>query len=301
MGAKVDFEVILPAVVLNDLPVGCKGLILAALLAAFMSTFVSTVNSGAAYVVNDIYKRYLNPQAGPRRLVLLGYAVSVAVIVAGIVFGYATKNVHSVTKWVVAALVPAFVAPNVLKWHWWRFNGYGFFAGMLAGTAAAVFLPMLPALARQLQPQAAAGTFLAGALASLGRGIHDVPLFLLILTFSFAASVGVCLLTRPEPDEVLKRFYRTVRPWGWWTPIYEKCRAENPAFERNRDFSRDVFNLGVGLVWQVSMVTLPIYLVIQHWGKMALSLAVLVATSAILKFTWYDRLGADDMYCPKDR
>jgi len=301
MGARVDFEVILPAVVLNYLPTGCRGLILAALLAAFMSTFVSTVNSGAAYVVNDIYKRYVNPQAGPRRLVLLGYAVSAMVILAGIGFGFATRNVHSVTKWVVAALVPAFVAPNVLKWHWWRFNGYGFFAGMLAGTAAAVFLPMLPALARQLQPQAAPGTFVAAALASLGRGLHDVPLFLLILAISFAASVVVCLLTRPEPDAVLQSFYRSVRPWGWWKPIYEKCRAENPAFEPNRDFPRDLFNLGIGLVWQVSMVTLPIYLVIQQWGKMALSLAVLGLTSVILKYTWYDRLGPGEMYCPADR
>ena len=56
----------------------------------------------------------------------------------GILFGLATKSVHGVTEWIVSALVPAFVAPNVLKWHWWRFNGYGFFAGMVAGTAAAV-------------------------------------------------------------------------------------------------------------------------------------------------------------------
>ena len=49
-------------------------------------------------------------------------------------FGLATSNVHKVTEWIVSALIPAFVAPNVLKWHWWRFNGYGFFAGMVAGT-----------------------------------------------------------------------------------------------------------------------------------------------------------------------
>ena len=66
---KVDFEQILPQVVNRYLPIGCKGLILAGLLAAFMSTFVSTVNSGAAYIVNDIYKRYLDPHAPARRYV----------------------------------------------------------------------------------------------------------------------------------------------------------------------------------------------------------------------------------------
>ena len=57
-------------------------------------------------------------------------------ILLGIVFGFLmTKNIHSVTRWICSSLIPAFVAPNVLKWHWWRFNGYGFFAGMVAGTA----------------------------------------------------------------------------------------------------------------------------------------------------------------------
>jgi Na+/proline symporter len=277
MGAKVDFESILPAVVADYLPVGCRGLILAGLLAAFMSTFVSTVNSGVAYIVNDIYKRYLRPDAPPKQYVRLGYPWSVIVIAAGIAFGYTTLNVHSVTKWIVSALVPAFVIPNVLKWHWWRFNGHGFWAGMAAGTAAALAIPaFVPAL-------------------------KDVWLFLSILAISAAASVVVCLLTAPEPDAVLKQFYRTVRPWGWWRPILLKCQAETPSFRPNTDCARDWFNIGVGLVWQTSMVALPIYLVLQQWGRMWLSLLVLVSTSVILKFTWYDQLGTGEMYLSRDR
>ncbi len=272
MGAKVDFEQILPAVVLKYIPMGARGLILAALLAAFMSTFVSTVNSGAAYVVNDIYKRYLDPQAGQRRLVLLGYAVSVGVILAGILFGFATKNVHSITKWVVAALVPGFVAPNVLKWHWWRFNGWGFFAGMISGTIAAVAIPFAV------------------------PGIRDVPLFMSILGISTLASVLACLLTPPEEDGVLMSFYRSVRPWGFWRPVLEKCRAHNPTIQPNRDFPRDMFNLGVGMVWQTTLVAGPIYLVIKHWLELGICVVVFALTSTILKFTWYDKLGPGEMY-----
>lgn len=277
MGAKVDFEKILPAVVADHLPVGCRGLILAGLLAAFMSTFVSTVNSGVAYIVNDIYKRYLRPDAPARRYVRLGYLWSGIVIAAGIAFGYTTVNVHSVTKWIVSALVPAFVIPNVLKWHWWRFNGHGFWAGMAAGTAAALVIP------------------------SVWPALKDVWLFLSILAISAGASVGICLATRPEPDEVLKEFYRTVRPWGWWGPILRQCQAETPGLLPNRDCARDWFNIGVGLVWQTSMVALPIYLVLQQWGRVGLSLLVLVLTSAILKFTWYDRLGPGEMYRARDQ
>jgi len=277
MGAKINFERILPGVVNGHLPIGLRGIVLAGLLAAFMSTFVSTVNSGAAYVVNDIYKRYINPSAGARRLVVLGYATSVAVIVAGIAFGYATKHVHSVTEWIVSALVPAFVAPNVLKWHWWRFNGYGFFAGMVAGTAAALAIP------------------------SFASGLHPIGVFMSILAISTAASVILCLTTPPEPRDVLQSFYRTVRPWGFWGPIYRALRAENPQFEKNHDFGRDLFNVTIGIVWQVAMVALPIYVVIQQWNRAAIALATFVATSVILKFTWYDHLGRGDGYMPADR
>ena len=277
MGTKVNFEKILPGVLAKYVPIGFKGVLIAALLASFMSTFVSTVNSGAAYVVNDIYKRYVNPTAPPKRYVWFAWITSSAVILLGILFGFImTKDVHSVTKWIVSSLIPAFVAPNVLKWHWWRFNGYGFFAGMVAGTAAALFIP--------------------GFL-----HLHEVFTFLLILAISTGASIVVCLLTAPESDTVLKSFYSSVRPWGAWGPVCEKCRADHPGFQPNRDFPRDLFNIAVGLVWQTSLVTSPIYLVIQHWKEMWISLAVCAATSLILKFTWYDKLGPGEMYLSAER
>ena len=130
--------------------------------------------------------------------------------------------------------------------------------------------------------------------------IHPVFAFLLILAISFVASILVCLLTAPESDEVLKKFYTNVRPWGWWGPVYAKCLAEDPTFQPNRDFQHDMFNIAVGLVWQTSLVTAPIYLAIQHWTEMWISLAVCTVTSAILKFTWYDRLGPGQMYMTRN-
>ena len=270
LGSGVDFELILPKVIMDHMPVGGRGLLVAGLLAAFMSTFVSTVNSGAAYVVNDVYRRYLRPDASPRRLVVLGYISSSVVIGLGIGFGFMTDSVHSVTKWIVTALVPAFVAPNVLKWHWWRFNGWGFFAGMLVGTLAAVVVPQF--------------------------GLHPVLGFLPILGSSFLASVVVCLLTPAEPAKLLGDFYRSVRPWGWWGPVREACAVAAPQLEPNRNFWWDVFNVVVGMVWQIGMVAFPIYLVLQQYGRMWLSLGVFLVTSAVLKFTWYDRLGKGDGY-----
>jgi Na+/proline symporter len=277
MGARVDFEKILPAVVSNHLPVGCKGLIIAGLLAAFMSTFVSTVNSGAAYIVNDLYRRYLRPNAPPQHYVRWSYFWSLFIILVGIGFGYTALNVHSVTRWIVSALVPAFVIPNVLKWHWWRFNGHGFWAGMVGGTLAALVIP------------------------GLAPRLHDVWLFLGVMSVSAVTSVVTCLLTRPEPDAVLMEFYRTVRPWGFWKPVLAKCRAETPGLQPNRNCVRDAFNVCIGIAWQMAMVAVPVYLVLQQWWRFVLALAVLAAISLVLKFTWYDRLGKGDGYLPRDQ
>jgi SSS family solute:Na+ symporter len=278
-GGKVDFERILPDVVNRYLPIGAKGLILAGLLAAFMSTFVSTVNSGAAYIVNDIYKRYLDPHAPARRYIMLSYFCSVLIIALGIGFGFVTTSVHSITEVLVSVIVPAFVIPNVIKWHWWRFNGYGFFAGMVAGTLSALVLLFMG------KPEYMAYLHMEPIR------MHPVYVnFPIIMVLATIASVGVCLMTRPEEDAVLKSFYRTVRPWGFWRPIYEKCRAEDPTIQPNRDFWRDWLNVLIGIVWELAMVAAPIFLVIRQYGKTLICAAVFVVTSAILKFTWYDNL-----------
>ena len=277
MGAKVDFEKILPGVVSRHLPIGCKGLLLAGMLAAFMSTFVSTVNSGVAYIVNDLYRPYFRPKAEPRHYVRWGYFWSLVVILLGIAFGYGTFNVHTVTRWIASALVPAFVVPNVLKWHWWRFNGHGFWAGMAAGTLAALVVPVLH------------------------PGLRDVWLFAWVIGASSLASVVACLVTPPEPDDVLMEFYRTIRPWGAWGPILAKCRAATPRLAPNTDAARDAFNVVLGIVWQIAMVAAPIYLVLRQWGRCALWTGVFLALSFVLKVTWYDRLPPGDGYLARDR
>ena len=116
--------------------------------------------------------------------------------------------------------------------------------------------------------------------------------FPLVLILSLIGCFAGTLLTKPEDDEVLKDFYRRVRPWGLWGPILRKVLAEDPGFKRNTDFMRDMFNVVVGIVWQIALVVLPMYVVIWELKRAAITLAIVLATSAILKFTWYDHLAA---------
>ncbi len=121
---SVDFEMVLPFVVKEFIPVG---LLLAGLLAAFMSTFSTTLNAGGTYLVNDLYKRYLRPKESQRHYVVAGYVSQVLILAIGISFGFMASSVNQVTQWIVNGLWGGYTASNVLKWHWHRLNGFGYF------------------------------------------------------------------------------------------------------------------------------------------------------------------------------
>lgn len=266
MGANVDFETILPMAITKFVPVGLKGLLLAGLLAAFMGTLAAFVNSAPAYIVNDLYKKYINPNAAPKTYVRYSYLASIILVVVGVAFGFYAKSLNSLTLWITSSLYGGYAASNVLKWIWWRFNGYGYFWGMLFGlmssTIKLVFFPE----------------------------IADIYIFPAILLFSFIGCFAGTLLTKPDSEDLLKKFYKNVRPWGFWKPIHVKIVAEDPTFEGNKDFKRDAINVVVGIVWQMSLVVLPIYLVIHNYTAMWITLSITVVSMVILKYNWYDKL-----------
>ncbi len=114
--------------------------------------------------------------------------------------------------------------------------------------------------------------------------------FTLILLLSTVASVGASLLTEPDDEQTLKSFYRSVRPWGFWKPIHEKVVADHPDFVGNKNFRRDMLNVGVGITWQISLVLFPIYLLVFNFSAMGVAIAVAVVTTVFLKKNWYDKL-----------
>jgi Na+/proline symporter len=291
MGKNLDFETVLPMALARFVPMGLLGFLIAGLLAAFMSNFAATVNAAPPYFVNDIYKRYINPHAQPRTYVRLAYLSSFLVVVIGVLIGWNVTSVNSVVLWIVSGLWGGYTASNVLKWYWWRFNGYGYFWGMITGITAALVLAFPGLLGNLAITQA----FLRKYPVNL-----DVTIvFPLVLAISLTGCLLGTLLTKPESDEVLMDFYRRVRPWGFWGPVLKKVLAEDPHFKRNTDFLRDMFNIVVGIAWQISLVALPLYIVLQEWQRVAIALAVTLGTSAILKFTWYDHLAEREVETDK--
>jgi Na+/proline symporter len=280
MGANMDFELILPYALGSFVPVGLLGFLIAGLLAAFMSNFAATVNAAPPYFVNDIYKRYIRPDAPPKTYVRLSYIASFAVVVIGVLIGWNVTSVNAVVVWIVSGLWGGYTASNVLKWYWWRFNGYGYFWGMVSGIASALTLPLIIEKVPLVQM----------LLARYSINMDVSIVFPMVLVISVAGCLLGTFLTKPEDDAVLKDFYRRVRPWGFWGPVLKMVLAEDPGFKRNEDFLRDMFNIAVGIVWQIALVALPLYIVIKEFQRAAITLAVILVTSAILKFTWFDHL-----------
>lgn len=263
--ADTDFERVLPAVITNFLPTGLFGLVLTGLLGAFMGTFSGTLNAAQAYIVNDIYLKYVNPEASTKRIIWMNYMAGILMVTLGVILGFFAKDINSVLQWIVGALYGGYIAANMFKWYWWRFNANGFFWGMMAGIAAALVFPYV----------------FDGLL------LYKWPL---LFAISIAGSI-IGTYAAPATDmEVLRKFYKTVRPWGFWKPVHEEVIADDPTFIPNRRFGLDMFNVVIGIIAQTCLTILPLYVVL--WMKLPLLITVLILAVAIviLKRTWWNKL-----------
>jgi Na+/proline symporter len=265
-GGQLDFEQILPSAINEFVPAGFTGLLLAGLAAAFVSTFSGTLNAAQAYVVNDLYHKYIDPEASQKRTVIVNYASGLLIVIVSIVLGFYAKNVNNMLQWIVSALWGAYLSSNVLKWYWWRFNGHGYFWGMAAGIVPALIFP------------------------TIWPDVLPLYYFPHLMGISLVGCILGTYLTKPTDRETLKSFYRTVRPWGFWGPIRREVEAENPDFKRNTNFKRDMVNVVVGTIWQTALVVLPIYFVLMRWTPVAVTAVIVVVTMIFLKKNWYDRL-----------
>src|SRR5690606_33318739 len=165
-----------------------------------------------AYIVNDIYLRYLNPKASNRRISNINYLTGMLVVFVSVVIGFYSKDVNSILQWIVSGLYGGYIAANVLKWYWWRFNSSGFFWGMLSGIVPALIFPYF----------------------FDGLALYYFPL---LFVMSLAGSI-IGTLVSPSTDlNTLKDFYKTVRPWGFWKPIDQLVKNETPGFRANRNFA----------------------------------------------------------------
>lgn len=250
------------------LPIGLVGFMLAALLSGFLATFSSTVNGGAAYLVKDIYQRYINPDADAKKLVNVSYLSSALLIIIGLIISYFGTSINTAFLWIFGTLAAGILPPNVLRWYWWRLNGQGYAAGVFGG--------MILSLGQ---------VFLDQFVLS-----EPLPLYIgfpVIAILSTAITIVVSLLTEQTDIETLKNFYRKVQPAGLWQPAKEAVLADTPDFKKQSEFSKDLFNTVIALIGITALYVSMLYLIL-HRLEIAFSLiATTLVCTVILYFTWY--------------
>ncbi len=265
-----DAERVMPIVLLKFLPVGFRGIVVAGLLAAFMSTFSSTVNSGASFIVRDIWQPYFRPNADDKESVRFSYLATLSLVLVGIAIGFQAGSIATIWNWMMMALGAGVVMPNVLRWYWWRMNGWGYSLGMFAG-------------------------ILLSLVALFRPGIPAYYMFPAICVASLFVSIAASVASEPVSRDVLLGFYRSIRPFGLWGPI--RRQADLSAKElasKSENVPLTILNVILGMAAICGLYLFPMYLVGHWYAKSIAWLGAALAAIAVLAFTWYPNLPAGD-------
>jgi SSS family solute:Na+ symporter len=271
LGAEAGFdaEKIMP-LVLKKLPLGMRGLFMAVLLAALMSTISAMVNVTSSVVTNDFIRRYVKRTFSQKQLVRLGQLASVVALLIGFVFSLSFTHIITAWETMVFVWVTVILVPATLRWHYWRFSARAFVWSM----AVSVVLVL---------GRVAAFPHLS-AQASLAV---DVGLCL-VTTFIAAA------LTGPTDMEVLISFYARVRPWGLWGPVRREAVRRGLVPAGDRMPAIDALNGLLTAVFQFSIALMVFYFFLRRWPSWLIAAGLVFGLALILYFTWYKTLPAKD-------
>ncbi len=213
-----DPELGYPKMMAEFLPIGLRGLMVASLLAAFMSTMDTQLNWGSSYLINDLYKRFIVPDAQPHHYVNASRVAMV--LLTGLAALTAWQSESISRAWIYLAVLTAgsgFVW--LLRWFWWRINPWSEIAALVAGVILANGQLWTRLLHRIGLLSDATKTAVDSAYAD---DLWAIRLFIIIVVCT-VLWVVVTFLTRPTPAAHLEQFYRRVRPGGWWGPIARAC------------------------------------------------------------------------------
>jgi len=265
-----DSEQVMPLVLLKFLPNGLRGIVIAGLLAAFMSTFSSTVNSGASFIVRDLWQPYFHPNAGEKQSVRFSYIATILLVLIGLGIGTQATSIAQIWSWMMMALGAGVVVPNVLRWYWWRINGWGYAFGTLAGILLSLVALLFP----------------------------DTPAyytFPLICAASLIASIIVSFATKPTDNEILAAFYKSVRPFGLWKPIAAKAGvSKKDLSSKSESMSLTILNVLLAMLAITGLYLFPMYLVGRWYLNSVIWLGLAIAAILALKYTWYRFLPTPD-------
>ncbi len=284
-----DPESAYPMLIIEVLPVGVRGVVVAGLFAAFMSSVTTLLNSKASYVVNDLYRRFLVRDAKPRHYVFVGRIATLVIMVVGAIMALTSQSVLGLSQ-LMAQFTGGVGAIFILRWLWWRINAWSEITAYLSSGFFGILLNVAPF------PDWLHRFTLAVTPGGWSNGIDHFFLTTLpgpegwayrltiIAVLSTLTSLAVTLLTPPTEAGHLKRFYQRVKPFG---PGWSKVRREfGPAPLDPEQIPFDWKRLLTGSIcfyatfWTIGKVTFG------FWTEALLSGLIMLITGALLLRQW---------------
>ena len=222
---KLGNDLAYPAM-LTMLPSGLLGLVLASLIAAYMSTISTQLNWGSSYIVYDFYKQQINPNASEKKLVAVGRISTIVLMLFSAVLALLLQNALQLFN-----LLLVFGAGTglifILRWFWWRINAWSEITAMFASGIVSLSLKLTPL-----------GNFLFNPADGVFEDYMEYPLVVLVTTFIWLFATFV---TKPESNNVLRDFYKKIQPGGpGWKRVVDQAEMDNVKIVSNSDQSWSV-------------------------------------------------------------
>ncbi len=268
-----DPEMAYPQAMVDLMPAGLLGLMVASLLAAFMSTLTSYINLSAAYLVNDFYRPFVARDRTERHYVLAGRVASVLALAIGLGIAYWAYFYSSIVGLfqTLLQLGAGIGLVYIARWFWWRVNAWSEIAAMVASTTIGILLWASPRMGGPTFPFAAAVT--------------------LNLVGSTIVWVTATYLTRPTAPERLAEFYRRARPPGWWGPVRESIGEARPVGRARLKQGLALWVLGVVFIYSALFGSGKLILMDWTWG-IVWSVAAVVSGWALATRLTRERVAA---------
>ena len=206
---------------LTKLPSGLLGLVLASLIAAYMSTISTQLNWGSSYIVFDFYKEQVNPKATEKQMVAVGRISTVVLMVLSAILALALENAFQVFE-----LLISFGAGTglifILRWFWWRINAWSEITAMFASGIISILISI---------------TSLGPFLFDPETGVFpDWAQFPFVVVVTTAIWLLATFMTQPESKEVLRSFYKRIQPGGpGWAKIITEAEADNVKITEDKE------------------------------------------------------------------
>ncbi|MCK4287855.1 MAG: Na+:solute symporter [Bacteroidales bacterium] len=227
---RAAFPEVDPEIVKNDfaypamlsfLPKGFLGLVVASLIAAFMSTISTQLNWGSSYVVNDFYKRFLNPQASEKKLVLVGRFSTVLLMMITVIIALLLSNALQAFN-ILLQIGAGTGLIFILRWFWWRINAFSEITAMIVSFIIALYFQIV-------HPYTGLPEVSTAIQLVIGVGITT------------AAWIFVTFLTKPADKKTLRKFYRLVHPGGpGWKKVIKDAEKDKDPIDDKDDKPWDV-------------------------------------------------------------